>query len=124
VNKYISTDSVVAGDVIKYTEGVFGGSWRRPSHVGDRVVVARVLRESYGEGKQQHTFSLEVVESTGCEPIDKGKVIRRKGRNIYRNGVERLKWEDEQLRQGVADEKHSRGDKARAARAYRKETYC
>ena len=113
------TGDVVAGDVIRFTEGVFGGSRDRPKKVGDRTIVARVLRESYGADKQQHTFSIEVIESSGHQPLKPGALTTRKGRNIYRNGTQRKPWPEEADRTAALDEKHTRGAAARKQRAIR-----
>lgn len=115
-----TTGDVVAGDTIRFNEAVFAGSFRNPKFLGDREIIARVDCESYGAGKQQHTFSLTVIDSTGQEPIAPGVKIRRKGRNVYRNGTERLLWKDEEKRDQVREEKHARGAVARTARAERK----
>lgn len=113
---WTTSNSIVTGDTIKFTEAVFGGSFRKPRFIGERTITANVMRESYGAAKQQHTFTLEVLECTGTEPLAVGTVTRRKGRNIYRNQVLRLLWNDEAARQVVTAEKHARGDLARAAR--------
>jgi len=115
-----ATGDVVVGDRIAFTEGVFGGSYRKPKHIGDREIEAEVLRDSYGKAKQQHTFTLRVTASTGTKPVEVGKEIRRKGRTIYRNGVSRERWSDEKAREIACDEKHARGDVAREARIERK----
>ena len=115
------TGDVVAGDTIRFTEAVFGGSHRRPVKVGERVIVARVLRDSYGADKQQHTFTLKVIASEGYQPLQAGTQTTRKGRNIYRNGTQRAAWDDEGARATAADEKHTRGAAARAERAIRRE---
>jgi len=114
---WIPTFDVVQGDIIRFTESVFIGQRNHPRKIGDRRLIAKVVSESYGKSKQQHTFTLEILKSDGAEAI--GKQIKRKGRNIYRNGVERLEWMDESLRKQVCDEKHERGHKARQAREYR-----
>lgn len=111
-----ATGDVVAGDTIRFTEGVFGGSRWKPQFLGDRMITGRILRESYGSDRWQHTFTIEVLESNGMEAIAAGATIRRKGRNVYRNGIERLLWEDESARDRVAAEKHHRGGAARTAR--------
>ena len=118
--KYDCTGDACAGDIVLFTESVFGGSYRSPHYRGDRRIVARIIRESYGQAKQQHTFSLEVLASDGLDAIDAGKKIRRKGRNVYRNGTKRLPWDNEEDRSWVLDEKHKRGDRARDARDSRK----
>ncbi len=107
---------VVAGDTIRLTESVFGGSYREPRYRGSRTIEAEVVRDSYGAAKQQHTFTLRVIGSTGVEALEAGKIIRRKGRNVYRGQPDRLQWSDESERDIVAAEKHRRGDTARAAR--------
>lgn len=114
------TGDVCQGDIILFTEGVFGGSFRRPSHLGDRRITAKVIKDSYGVDKQQHTFSLEVISSDGDDPIATGTKTRRKGRNVYRNGTMRQVWADESQREVSLDEKHERGSMARAARDERR----
>ncbi len=71
-------------------------------------------------GAQQHTFTLRIVSCEGVEPLAAGTVTRRKGRNLYRNGVQRLAWDDEAARRAVDAEKHARGDQARAMRDARR----
>lgn len=111
------TGDVCKGDLVKFTESVFGGSHRRPQHLGKRVVIAKVVSDSYGEEKQQHTFSLVVVESSGFRALEPGVKARRKGRNVYRNGTERQLWGDEGRRRERLKEKHQRGGVARSRRA-------
>ena len=108
------------GDTILFSEAVFGGSHRRPTHLGERTIVARVLKDSYGAERQQHTFTLEVLASEGVQPLDSGIRTRRKGRNIYRHGCKRMPWQDERQRREALEEKHTRGDAARAERAERR----
>jgi len=120
---WIPTLDIVRGDVVRWTEAVWPpDSWssrKPPRPIGTRTVVARVANESYGQKNQQHTFTLIVVASDGCEPLTPGQRIMRKGRNLYRGVVERLLWADEQQRQVVAQEKHQRGDAARRKRQQR-----
>lgn len=113
---YGCTGDVVVSDVIRFTEAVFGGSYRSPRYLGDRVIEALVVRDSYGAGKQQHTFTLSVLASSGIDPIAPGTVTRRKGRNVYKNGTSRKPWIDETARAAIQAEKHARGDAARAER--------
>jgi hypothetical protein len=116
---YDTTGDVVAGDVVRFKESVFGGSHWSPKYLGEREVVAKVLKDSYGRDRQQHTFTLEVLFSTGTQPLEPGTITRRKGRNVYRHGTERTPWDDEGQRGLAADEKHTRGDRARAVKAER-----
>tara|TARA_Y100000310_G_C20449176_1_gene699838 strand:+ start:194 stop:565 length:372 start_codon:yes stop_codon:yes gene_type:complete len=114
---------VCVGDIIRFTEAVFTGSYKRPQYKGDREIMAEVKKDSYGDEKQQHTFTLEILESSGTNPLEVGKTTRRKGRNVYRNGTERLLWEEEGQREEILREKHVRGGYAREQRAIRKEEY-
>lgn len=114
------TGDACRDDVILFTEAVFGGSFRKPRFLGERRIAARIVNDSYGALKQQHTFSLEVIASDGEQPLEAGIRTTRKGRNVYRNGTRRQPWADEAARMSVIADKHNRGDRARAARAERK----
>lgn len=118
---WVDTRDIVVGDTIRYEESVFSGPWRSAKYVGKRTIKAKVEGDSYGSGKQQHTFTLRILECSGVSPIDVGKPTRRKGRNIYKYDPVRLLWDDEDARQKVADEKHERGDAARSDRERRRE---
>lgn len=114
------TGDVVTGDVIEFSEAVFGGSHRRPQYLGDRLVQARVLRDSYGADRQQHTFTILILASSGVQALGTGAQTTRKGRNVYRHGTRRQPWHDEAARRQTAAEKHARGDLARATRDERR----
>lgn len=114
------TGDVVAGDEIKFTEAVFGGSFKKPRYLGDRTICALVTNDSYGAKKQQHTFTLKILASNGISPLEAGTKTTRKGRNVYRNGTLRRPWIDPELREMAVEEKHFRGDQARAFRSYRR----
>jgi len=114
------TGDAVKGDTIRFTEAIFSGSFRNAKYRGDRTIIANILNDSYGAEKQQHTFSLVVVESSGVDALAAGTKTTRKGRNVYKNGTERLLWPNEDERKACVDEKHQRGDVARQARDYRK----
>ena len=96
-----ATGDVVAGDTIRFTEGVFEGSYLSPRHVGDRNVTAEIVRDSYGAARHQHTYTLRIVESSGTQPLALGTVTCRKERNICRNGTQRMRWDDESARDVV-----------------------
>ena len=113
------TGDVVVGDFIMFSESVFSGSFRKPVYVGERRIAAFVKKDSYGEAKQQHTFTLQVFDCDGVSPFASGEVIRRKGRNVYRNGTRRTLWLDESKRDAALDEKHARGAFARHKRQLR-----
>lgn len=113
------TGDACTGDVILFTEAVFGGSFRNPNFLGERRVAARIVKDSYGSAKQQHTFTIEVIESDGYDALTAGTTTKRKGRNIYRNGTTRQRWANEADRKSALDDKHRRGDAARGAREKR-----
>lgn len=109
-----TTGDVVVGDEVAFERAMFTGSWKNPKFDGFELVNGKVIKDSYGKDKQQHTFTLELKD---------GSTMRIKGRNLYKNGTWRKKWEDESLRNKVADEKHLRGNIARAERDKRKGTF-
>lgn len=122
-DRWISSfGDVVAGDRIRWSETVFS-SGSRPKPLGKRIVIADIIRDSYGEAAQQHTFSLVVVKSSGYDALKPGTATRRKGRVLHRNGCERMIWQDETARHAAVDEKHKRGDAARAIKTKRQEGY-
>ena len=118
------TGDVCVGDTITFTEAVFKGGFSKPKFKGTRVNTCKVLKDSYGAAKQQHTFTIEVIVSSGCDALAAGTKTTRKGRNIYRNGCYREPWADEKQRKEVLAEKHQRGDEAREARYRRKGREC
>lgn len=71
----------------------------------------KIIKESYGAEKQQHTFTIEVD----------GETMKIKGRNLYKNNVTRKSWANEEERKRVIEEKHERGAAARTAAEKRKQ---
>ncbi|CAK8560486.1 unnamed protein product [Lathyrus sativus] len=86
---------------------------------GTRVVAGRIVKESYGAAKQQHTFTIEVLWSKGEKSLPPLHPLLIKGRNLYRLKTLRQRWEDEEKRRKMLMEKHSRGFVARADREAR-----
>ena len=80
------------------------------SVTGYDIVEGEIVRDSYGETKQQHTFSLLLPDKT---------TIMIKGRNLYAVGTWRKKWKDETERVKCLEEKHGRGKNARKKRSER-----
>lgn len=107
------TGDVCAGDEIVFAEGVFTGSYKKPKFSHFELVEGKVVSDSYGAAKQQHTLTIQTPD---------GKTIRRKGRNVYRYLTLRRK-RDEAERRASLEDKHARGDSAREARANRKESW-
>lgn len=105
------TGDACVGDEVRFQRATFGGSFRRPVFLGYELVTGKIVADSYGEAKQQHTFTLL---------RDDGSTLRIKGRNLYRNGVWRKPWANESERAKALAEKHARGDRARALREERR----
>lgn len=111
------TGDACVGDTIKFKEAVFGGSFKKPKYLGDREITAKIIKDSYGADKQQHTFTL-IISSSGTDPLTSGTT--RKGRNVYKNGTHRIKWDNEDDGLKSLDDKHDRSDITRAERDKRK----
>ncbi|XP_019193018.1 PREDICTED: zinc finger CCCH domain-containing protein 62-like isoform X2 [Ipomoea nil] len=112
------------GDVVLFEQNVYemfniaSRSASAPS-CGTRVVAGRIVKESYGMAKQQHTFTIEVLWSKGEKPLPALHPLLIKGRNLYRLKTMRQRWEDEGQRQKMLSEKHARGSVARTNREAR-----
>jgi hypothetical protein len=123
------TGDACVGDTIRWTEAVWPaykprgrfGRRKTPLPLGERTIVAEIVRDSYGKQKQQHTFTLCVIAAEGYDALEAGKTIQRKGRTLYRNGTERQEWTDEAERANALADKHNRGNRAREQRAARRE---
>ena len=103
---------IVTGTKIKFTEGVFGGSWKNPYFRGSRTITGVVLKESYGAKRGQHSFTIQVHDAEGIdadEVLSKAK-IRRMGRNVYADCEILERTEDHD---SLAKEKHARGQAAK-----------
>lgn len=112
------------GDVVMFEQNVyemFNIASRSASGppCGTRIVAGRIVKESYGAAKQQHTFTIEVLWSKGEKPLPPLHPLLIKGRNLYRLKTLRQRWGDEGERQKVLMDKHSRGGVARSDREAR-----
>lgn len=108
------TGDAVLGDEVRFERATFSGSFRKPRFDGFEQVTGKIVADSYGDAKQQHTFTLVLAN---------GERTMIKGRNLYANGVYRKAWADEGARREAQQEKHGRGDAARAQRAIRREEH-
>ena len=108
------TGDAVTGDEVCFSRAKFTGSFRNAKFAGYEIVTGKIVKDSYGADKQQHTFTLL---------LEDGSKTLIKGRNLYANGVYRKPWADEAARQLVQEEKHTRGDVHRRRRAIRKGEY-
>jgi hypothetical protein len=105
----------VVGDEIRFERATFTGSYRSAKFAGFEQITGEIIKESYGNEKQQHTFTIE---------LKNGSKICIKGRNLYKQGVWRKKWENEDERYDAQEEKHERGNEARKARDERMFNMC
>jgi hypothetical protein len=105
------TGDAVVGDEVAFERAVFSGSYKRPQFEGYELVKGRIISDSYGSERQQHTFTLL---------LEDGRKMRIKGRNLYKHGTWRKPWSDESKRLEALAEKHERGETARAMRDARR----
>lgn len=105
-----ATGDVVVGDEVRFDRATFTGSFKNAKFAGYERVTAKVIKDSYGQDKQQHTFTLQ---------FEDGTTSRIKGRNLYANGVWRKPWENEEDRVLAQEDTHLRGDVAREERRQR-----
>jgi hypothetical protein len=93
----------IEADVIRWREGI----WRKPrrkrgrsTHVGDRVVVAEVIRDD-GEWLDLLVRDCSVIIDklgNGTALLPKSTEIRRKRHTVAKGKPERLLWSDETVR--------------------------
>lgn len=117
------TGDVCKGDVVLFQQKVykkFEKMRRGGEQSGKRTIAGRIVKESYGAAKQQHTFTVEVLWSQGVKQLPPLFPLLVKGRNLYKMKTFRQRWRDEEERLEVLGEKHKRGDAARFIRATRK----
>ncbi|GAA0147716.1 hypothetical protein LIER_07349 [Lithospermum erythrorhizon] len=117
------TGDVCKGDVVLFSQKVYTdfNRMKRSGNVsGKRTIAGRVVKESYGAAKQQHTFTVEVLWSKGLKTLPSLYPLLVKGRNLYRLKTFRQCWKNEGERYLVLAEKHNRGAAARSIRAMRK----
>ncbi|GAV61415.1 zf-CCCH domain-containing protein/SAP domain-containing protein [Cephalotus follicularis] len=118
------TGDACTGDVVMFEQNVYemyniaSRSANGPP-CGTRIIAGRIVKESYGAAKQQHTFTIEVLWSSGVKPLPPLHPLLIKGRNLYRLKTLRQRWEDEGERHKILMEKHSRGSLARSVREIR-----
>uniref|UniRef100_A0A0D9XJ98 C3H1-type domain-containing protein n=1 Tax=Leersia perrieri TaxID=77586 RepID=A0A0D9XJ98_9ORYZ len=86
---------------------------------GQRTNAGRIIKESYGTKKQQHTFTIEILWSKGHKPWPPLHPLLIKGRNLCKDKTMRQPWPDEAERNRVLQEKHARGYVARKTREVR-----
>ncbi len=105
--------NVCTGDMVFFARPVFTGSFRNAKLAGYEYIEARVISDSYGRKKQQHTFTLQRPD---------GERLLIKGRNLY--GIFVLRQaRDQKLRELALDEKYERSEEAHRRRQARRIAY-
>lgn len=93
----------IEADVIRWTEG----EWRRPRrrrgravNIGDRVVIAEVIRDEGGWVDLLVRDCTILSEKFGLKvlPLAKNAPVRRKRHTVEKGKPERLLWSDESAR--------------------------
>ncbi|KAI7750824.1 hypothetical protein M8C21_028086 [Ambrosia artemisiifolia] len=115
------TGDACKGDVVLFRQEVHK---KQGNIVGKRTVAGRIVNESYGQSKQQHTFTVEVLWSKPNKSLPPLSALLVKGRNLYRFGTYRQAWKNEAERLKVLGEKHTRGDAARHIRKRRQTEFA
>ncbi|XP_047974189.1 zinc finger CCCH domain-containing protein 62-like [Salvia hispanica] len=94
------TGDVCQGDTVLFHQKVhrMSGKGARNRTTGRRTVAGRVIKESYGATRQQHTFTVEVLWSRGDKKLDPLFPLLVKGRNLYRMKTFRQPWKNEKER--------------------------
>lgn len=98
-----ATLDVIPGDTIAFKDGLYLGDSEKSQKVGERIVVAKVLKCTSNGTKVSSLFSLQVLNCEGDSPLQCGEVIHRKAKSLYVNGTQRLVWEDEENRKIVKE---------------------
>lgn len=72
--------NIVTGTIFSFEEAVFTGTYPKSKFSHNANHTVKVLKESYGGKRGQHSFTLEVIES---DEKRTGEIFRKMGRNIY-----------------------------------------
>uniref|UniRef100_A0A0A9DGA6 DUF7699 domain-containing protein n=1 Tax=Arundo donax TaxID=35708 RepID=A0A0A9DGA6_ARUDO len=84
---------VCRGDAVLFKQKVYEKSGKRHAKcIGKRIVAGKVIKESYGQEKQQHTFTIQVFWSKGVGKLSPLHLLLVKGRNLYRMMTFRQPW--------------------------------
>lgn len=78
--KINTTGDCVIGDEVSFERATFSGGFRNAKFDGFELVQGKIVNDSYGRDKQQHTFTIELLD---------GSKLTIKGRNLYANGTYR-----------------------------------
>ena len=76
--------NLLKGQIIEWTEKVFLDHGKNAIFCGERTNTGLIIKESYGDKRGQHTFTILIQDSKGYQALSLGKNVCRKGRNLYR----------------------------------------
>lgn len=93
------TGNCVTGDEITFEKDVWIGTYPNVKWDGTESYAGKIVSDSYGKGKGQHTFTIQLLS---------GEKMRIKGRNLYKHSVMRKLWQDENKRKEALEDKYSR----------------
>lgn len=101
---------IVAGDRIRFRENVYEGPAYAPRFAGRRTIWAEVLRDSFGQHLQLHTYTLRVLAVRGRQVsvVVPGQWVRRQADTLHQAQVCRQRWADESHRQLAVQEREAR----------------
>ncbi len=93
------TGNCVTGDEIVFEKDVWEGYYPNVKWAGTETYAGKIIKDSYGKAKGQHTFTIELLS---------GEKMRIKGRNLYKHSVMRKPWQDEEERLKALENKYAR----------------
>lgn len=109
--------------IIRFTEAVFIGNYPKAKFSHERTIEGIIVKDSYGSKTGQHTFTIKVLDCDD-DSLSQGQLVRRKGRNVYRNCVV---LEYPENHKDLAEDKHERSDAVKGSiamnRAFEKGDY-
>lgn len=93
------TGNCVTGDEVQFEKDIFVGSYPNSKWNGTETIYGKIIKDSYGSSKGQHTFTVELVS---------GEKMRIKGLNLYKYAVYRKAWANEEERNKALNNKYER----------------
>ncbi len=99
--------NLLKGQIIEWTEKVFLDHGKNAIFCGERTNTGQIIKESYGDKRGQHTFTILIQASRGYQALSVGKNVCRKGRNVYRT-AKIIKDVDQKNKTELAIEKSKR----------------
>ncbi len=104
--------NLLKGQIIEWTEKVFLDHGKNAIFCGERTNTGLIIKESYGDKRGQHTFTILIQDSKGYQALSLGKNVCRKGRNLYRT-AKIIKDVDQKIKTELATEKSKRAIEAK-----------